>query len=311
MIRRILSALVLIAIILTAGCGNDNDSDDSVSDPTPPPATETPELPQESSEADGSLVAEVNGQPITRAQLNAEIDAQALTSQAADPLAFEYQILDDMIDQVLIEQFVLENDLASEADVQAEIEALQEEAASRDVTLETITGYPPEMTDQKIREAVYTRAMVEHISSQVSDTSVQVHARHILVKNEEAARDVLSQLDAGASFEELARQFSKDGSTAEAGGDLGWVARGDLLQQEVEDVIFQMEPQSRWQEPVSSALGYHVVEVLEVEERPLDEQQLLQQQQHAFREWLEEQRTQATITRYIGPEAVSSPVSDE
>ena len=47
------------------------------------------------------------------------------------------------------------------------------------------------------------------------------HARHILVDDEAKAKDMIAQLDKGASFEQLAKDNSKDGSATE-GGDLGW-----------------------------------------------------------------------------------------
>ena len=96
-------------------------------------------------------------------------------------------------------------------------------------------------------------------------------------------------------------QYSLDGSTAPTGGDLDWVSRGDLLQPEVEDAIFALEPGQISPEPVKSSLGYHIVQVLEkVEDRPLSQAALAEKQQQAFMAWLDSQRQAAVIERYVG-----------
>ncbi|NJL31753.1 MAG: hypothetical protein HC898_09040 [Phycisphaerales bacterium] len=53
---------------------------------------------------------------------------------------------------------------------------------------------------------------------------------------------ILEQLTAGADFAQLALQYSLDPSTREAGGDLGWVALGDLIQKEVETLFLPCPP---------------------------------------------------------------------
>ncbi|MGO7726287.1 peptidylprolyl isomerase, partial [Rhizobium ruizarguesonis] len=48
----------------------------------------------------------------------------------------------------------------------------------------------------------------------------EVHARHIIVKTEDEAKDIIKQLDAGKDFAELAKEKSTDPTKSE-GGDLG------------------------------------------------------------------------------------------
>ena len=64
----------------------------------------------------------------------------------------------------------------------------------------------------------------------------EVHARHILVKTEDEAKDVIKQLDAGKDFAELAKEKSTDPNKSE-GGDLGYFAHGRMVK-EFEDAAF-------------------------------------------------------------------------
>jgi peptidyl-prolyl cis-trans isomerase SurA len=64
---------------------------------------------------------------------------------------------------------------------------------------------------------------------------------------------------AGEDFAELAREHSQ-GPSAEAGGDLGWFRRGDMVQ-EFADAAFSMAV-NEVSEPVESAFGIHVIKVL-------------------------------------------------
>ncbi len=118
------------------------------------------------------------------------------------------------------------------------------------------------VTDQEIAQYLEeNRAKLE--------TGLSYHARHILVVPEdgaagdaawEAARIkaelLFTQLtEAGADFDAMARQHSKDAS-ARDGGDLGTLKRGELSQ-EIESEILALAP-GAVSRPYRSSLGYHV-----------------------------------------------------
>lgn len=94
----------------------------------------------------------------------------------------------------------------------------------------------------------------------------EVHARHILVKDEAAAKDIIAKLEGGTSFEELAKQ-STDGATAVNGGDLGFFTKADMIP-EFSEVAFKLEPGTYTKEPVKTQFGYHVIKVEEKRQRP-------------------------------------------
>ena len=88
----------------------------------------------------------------------------------------------------------------------------------------------------------------------------QVHAAHILVKDEAKARELLVKVKAGDSFSELAKKFSICPS-GKKGGDLGWFGRGQMVR-EFENAAFDGE-KGNAVGPVKTQFGWHLIKVLE------------------------------------------------
>ena len=87
----------------------------------------------------------------------------------------------------------------------------------------------------------------------------EVRARHILVKTEEEAKDVIKKLDGGAKFEDLAKEKSSDGSAGD-GGDLGYFGPGQMVP-EFEKQAFTLDVGQYTKEPVKTQFGFHVIKV--------------------------------------------------
>lgn len=119
----------------------------------------------------------------------------------------------------------------------------------------------------------------------------QTHARHILLRptaqlSTEAARQRLAEMKrdvvAGTRrFEELARQYSQDGS-AQNGGDLGWTSPGQLVP-EFEEPMNALRD-GGVSDPVVSRYGVHLIQVLGRREVAVDPRQLREQARNALRE---------------------------
>jgi peptidyl-prolyl cis-trans isomerase C len=93
---------------------------------------------------------------------------------------------------------------------------------------------------------------------------------HILLPEEEKARDVLRRLEAGESFETLARELSWDVESREQGGRLGWINYLDFPYARLAKVVFlKMEKGQIYPEPVRTVRGYHVVRVDDIRPREL------------------------------------------
>jgi peptidyl-prolyl cis-trans isomerase C len=92
----------------------------------------------------------------------------------------------------------------------------------------------------------------------------EIHARHILVSDPNLAQALLSRLQAGESFEQIASESSICPSAAD-GGDLGWLRRGQAVLP-FEEAAFALTPGSM-SGVVETSMGFHIIKVLET--RPI------------------------------------------
>ncbi len=138
----------------------------------------------------------------------------------------------------------------------------------------------------------------------------QTHARHILIKPSEIISDSDAQrkladlkerLDNGGNFEELARQYSEDG-TASKGGDLGWVNPGDTVP-DFEKAMNAMAP-GETSAPVRSPFGWHLIQVTERRSQDMSQEsaRLKARQEikarkadEAYQDWIRELRDRAYV----------------
>ncbi|MDT8284157.1 MAG: peptidylprolyl isomerase, partial [Thermovirgaceae bacterium] len=89
-----------------------------------------------------------------------------------------------------------------------------------------------------------------------------VYVRHILVPTEAEAVNVLLQVyGKNADFATVARKYSQDPGSAQKGGDLGWVSRGQTVE-EFDKMAFSLSPGSTGG-PVETSFGWHIIQVME------------------------------------------------
>ena len=154
-----------------------------------------------------------------------------------------------------------------------------------------------EYRSQLRRETLAARtigAITDVLPLQVQHTS----ARHILVSTLEEAEGLLDELANGADFGTLAVIHSRDPSSRPAGGELGWFPKGLLTMPEVEEAAFRLQP-GEVSGVIKSALGFHILEVLGREDRPLVGEVLTDYRVAAVGEWLADQRQRAEIEIFI------------
>lgn len=101
----------------------------------------------------------------------------------------------------------------------------------------------------------------------------QSRARHILLANSgpdslKKARDILAQLRAGASFEEMAKAHSTDTGSAARGGDLGFFGPGKMVRP-FEDAVNALAKPGDLSEPIESQFGLHIIRLEERREKAI------------------------------------------
>ncbi len=86
------------------------------------------------------------------------------------------------------------------------------------------------------------------------------------------ADDLLKQLKGGAKFEDVAKKYSEDPGSANVGGSLGWIGKGQMTQ-EFEKAAFSL-PKGQTSDVVKTLDGFHIIRVDDKQDahvKPLDE----------------------------------------
>lgn len=136
------------------------------------------------------------------------------------------------------------------------------------------------------------KKLLDVMGADIPLTEEQVWARHILVDDEEKAKSIRNRLLHGADFAELARENSKDTGSGAAGGDLGWSLRSKFVT-EFADAAFS-QPIGEIGEPVKTEFGYHIIQVIDRQERPLTASEYQQKLETTLTDWLTKARADAT-----------------
>ncbi|WP_322807606.1 peptidylprolyl isomerase [Thermanaerothrix sp.] len=139
--------------------------------------------------------------------------------------------------------------------------------------------------------------LLKKLDAEIPYEEEQVWARHILVKTEEEAQNVLKRLAAGEDWVKLAAEVSQDTSNKDRGGDLGWFGKGEMTQA-FEDAAFALTEIGQISQPVQTEYGWHIIQLLGREVRPISpdrRQQLLNQK---YQEWLDSKKTELKVERY-------------
>ncbi|HEM61426.1 MAG TPA: hypothetical protein ENO24_03965 [Chloroflexi bacterium] len=145
--------------------------------------------------------------------------------------------------------------------------------------------------------------MQEYVGQQVPTSELQIHAQHILLDTEEQAQEVLERLQQGEDFALVAKEVSTDTLTAELGGDLGWLPRGEM-DEAFDQVAFSL-PIGEISDVVETASGFHIILVEERDEnRELDADVLERRRTDAFDLWLSDLKAEATIEKYWSADKV-------
>ena len=218
-------ALMLLAGTLLAACG------DQPAAPDASPAA-----------ADPTAVATVNGRPISAAQFQAYERRRAGSGQVG-----REAMVNDLVSIELLAQAAERDGLDESDQIAGELASHRAGLLAQAAVRARLEANP--ITDERVAQE-YQRFLEE-------DLGEELHARHILVADEALARDLITQLDGGADFAELAQANSTDGSAA-SGGDLGWFDK-NMMVEPFGDAAAALEVGQYTAEPVQTRFGFHVI----------------------------------------------------
>jgi peptidyl-prolyl cis-trans isomerase C len=181
--------------------------------------------------------------------------------------------------------------------------------------------------DQQRRAVVATAAIQSHLDSNpVTDEELkklydeqvpkgsEYKARHILLEDEEAAKKLVTELDGGADFSELAKQHST-GPSGKSGGELGWFSPKQMVAP-FSEAAAKLEKGGYTKEPVKTQFGWHIIILDDVREStPPDFEQVKPQlqsfvQKQRVQDFINSLRQGASIEMKAAPVATEPATPD-
>ena len=212
-------------------------------------------------------VASVNGQNITKGELDARLEAQQ-----------GKQTLQQMVQQALVFQYAKDHNInVTDAAINVKMAEIQKRfPPGQFETILKNQGMTLDDAKNVIREQLIVQGAVDQSVSIPEaeikdyfnknhasfDTPKSVRARHILVKTKAEADSIEAQLRKGANFADLAKKFSMDPGTKDKGGELGFFGPNQMVKA-FQDVAFSLKP-GQISQPVQTPFGWHVIQVEEV-----------------------------------------------
>jgi len=260
----------------------------------PPTVTPTPLLP---SPTPAPLAARINNAKLTLAEYNSELQRlQQGLKETGKPMSADEQrqtVLQDLTDQMLLAQAAAQGGYTlSDADFQKRLSAVITSGGGAAAFADWLTRnfYTEDSFGQALRRSMAAAWQRDQLIAAAPTTAEQVHARQILVLNEDLAKRLVAQLQAGTNFETLAIQMDP-----ESGGELGWFPRNYLFLPEIEAVAFDLQP-GKYSAIIKTSYGYHIVYSIERDaNRALAPDARLQAQRLFLKTWLTDQRKKSQV----------------
>jgi peptidyl-prolyl cis-trans isomerase C len=251
--------------------------------------------------------------------------------------AMVQQIMPSLIEFEIAKAYAQEHGITvSESEVAREIESIkdqisqQAQAQGMNVGREEAfqqalqqAGLTEEQLRQQLREQLPVQKVQERVAGDAQPSQKEVErfyeenkglqfttpeqrcARHILFNKDqkEKAEEVNSQLQNGGDFGELAKKYSQDPRSAEKGGDLGCLGRGETVR-EFDEALFNAKV-GEIVGPVETEFGYHIIEVTDIRQQntqpmsevedQIREQLSTDKQAEEFSRWVQKQKEERAV----------------
>ncbi|MFC4769885.1 peptidylprolyl isomerase [Effusibacillus consociatus] len=215
-------------------------------------------------------LASVGKESITRAELVKQLES-----------AGGKQILKSLVDEKVIHEAAIKYQLSvSDKEIDEELSQYKKQFPSEQQFKDTLAKNG--VSEADLKDRIRTKLLLDKLATKdvkLSEEEIkkyydqnksnlsekeQVKARHILVEKEDEAKAILEQIKKGEDFAKLAKEKSKDKSSGEKGGDLGFFEQGQMVP-EFEKVAFTLKV-GEISEPVKTPYGYHIIQVQERKE---------------------------------------------
>ena len=197
-------------------------------------------------------VAEIDGTKIYLSDVERTAASQGLIEEGS-PLTpgqpvFQ-KVLDELIDQRLLALDALRQSLDQEDETRRRLSAARERILGNVLVENHLQATVNETTIRRMYDE----------QAGLRDRGDEVQARHILVKDEETAKEIAKTLTDGGDFAALAREISEDQGSRDNGGNLGYFTN-DMLEEVFTKVAFATKI-GEISAPFKTEYGWHILQV--------------------------------------------------
>ncbi len=196
-------------------------------------------------------IATVNGKPIKQSVYDYIAKDAASRGQKVDDQV-KQAITNKLIDSELVYQEAQKLGLDKQADYIAREELSRRELLTSVYLQDFVKKNPISDADTKAAYEQYKKAYGDK----------EYSARHILVKTEAEAKEIIAQLAKGADFAKLAKEKSMDPGSKEKGGDLGWFSPATMVKP-FSDAVAGMQKGAVSATPAQTQFGWHVIKLVD------------------------------------------------
>lgn len=189
----------------------------------------------------------VNGVDVDSAVVDIYIESRTQAPAAQSNPADRAKWIEEITDIYLLTTQARVEELAADPRVKAQLE-LQKRGLLAQVAASDFLA-KNEATEEEI--------LAEYTSQMELAPEQQYKARHILVEQQSLAVDLITRLDDGADFQELAKAEST-GPSGPNGGELGWFDANQMVKP-FSDAVAQLDNGEYTKTPVQTQFGWHVI----------------------------------------------------
>jgi len=207
-------------------------------------AAETP--PSEGPEAN-RVVARVNQVEITYGEFKSRLESFE-RERGSIPREKWGEVLRGMMQEEVLLQGAMAEGLDKEASVKARLEQARRQVLIEDLIRRKVLAQA-RVSDEEARK--------RYENSKPLFSTESVGTSHIMVKTQAEAEAILKELQAGTHFAELAKAKSQDTGSAEKGGDLGSLRRGQTVP-EFEEEAFRLKD-GELSAVIQTQYGFHIL----------------------------------------------------
>lgn len=191
--------------------------------------------------AQETVVATVNGKPVTQSEVQAYLNQHNL------PPEEKTRAVDEIVARELVFQDAVARKLGDKPEVSQKLEEVRRQVLLAAALEEALRANP--VTEEGLRKA-YEQGVAQF-------QATEYKARHILLASEADAKAVIEQLEKGADFAKLAADKSTD-PAGRNGGDLGWFAPQQMVPP-FSAALTTLKKGEHTKEPVQTRFGWHVI----------------------------------------------------